>query len=275
MSETELFPFNEKGMQRIALGIEYHGANYNGWQRQKNAISVQSELEKALSVVANHSVKVQCAGRTDSGVHASAQVVHFDSLAKRNEHNWLLGVNTNLPDDIAVYWVKIVDERFHARFSAITRRYRYIILDQNSRSALLVKKVTWSRTVLDEVKMHAAAQHLVGTHNFTSYRALHCQAKSPVRTIHSLDVSREGDFIYLDVFGNAFLHHMIRNIAGVLMVIGAGEKNIDWSRELLEQRDRSKGGVMAKPWGLYLVHVEYPKELGVEQAIRQPSYNIS
>lgn len=274
MSKTEIFPFAAEGMQRVAFGVEYHGAQYNGWQRQKNTVSVQGELEKALSVVANHPVQVQCAGRTDSGVHASAQVVHFDSPAKRNERNWLLGVNANLPDDIAVHWVKRVDERFHARFSAIVRRYRYIILAQHPRSALLAKKVTWSRAVLDEVKMHAAAQHLVGTHDFTSYRALHCQAKSPVRTMHSLDVSREGDFIYLDVSGNAFLHHMIRNIAGVLMAIGAGDKDVDWSREILEQRDRRQGGVTAKPWGLYLVHVEYPKELEIEQAIRRPSFNF-
>ncbi len=275
MPDTELFPFAEDGLQRIALGVEYHGAHYNGWQRQKNTISVQEELEKALSVVANHPVKVQCAGRTDSGVHASAQVVHFDSPANRNERNWLLGVNANLPDDIAVHWVSMVDERFHARFSAVTRRYRYIILAQHPRSALLAKRVTWSRAQLDENRMHLAAQHLVGTHDFTAYRALHCQAKSPVRTMHALDVTREGDFIYLDVVGNAFLHHMIRNIAGVLMEIGAGEKEVDWSREILEQRDRSKGGVTAKPWGLYLVHVEYPRELGVNQPIRRPSYNLS
>lgn len=273
MSEPEKFPLADSSMRRVALGIEYHGAAYNGWQRQSNGTTVQAKLEEALSIVANHPVEVQCAGRTDSGVSATAQVVHFDSPAQRSERNWILGVNANLPRDIAVRWVKTVDEFFHARFSACSRRYRYVILSQFSRSALLDQKVTWCRYHLDEQKMQEAAQHLVGKHDFSSYRAVHCQANSPVRTLHSIDVSREGDFIYIDVHGDAFLHHMVRNIAGVLMAIGSGEQPVDWSREVLEHRDRTKGGVTAPPWGLSLVHVEYPAELGVDQPVRRPIYN--
>lgn len=273
MTECEKFPFADPAMHRVVLGIEYDGSAYVGWQRQNNGVSIQEKLEDAISVVANTPTNVQCAGRTDRGVHASMQVIHFDTLAERNHRNWILGINANLPKDIAVRWVKDADESFHARFSAVSRRYRYVILNQFSRSALLDKRVTWNRYPLDEAKMHAAAQHLVGRHDFSSYRAVHCQAKSPVRTLHAIDVSRDGDFVYIDVHGEAFLHHMVRNFAGVLMEIGEGHKPVDWSREVLEYRDRTQGGVTAQPQGLYLAHVEYPEALGVEHPIRRPHYN--
>ena len=248
---------------RIAMGIEYDGTHYHGWQTQKNAHSVQERLEQALSRVADHPVSVVCAGRTDAGVHGVGQVIHFDSDARRTERNWLKGVHVNLPHDISVTWVKTVPDSFHARFSAISRSYRYQILNRPNRSALWAKRATWVFQHLDEVRMAAAAQHLIGEHDFSSYRALACQAKHPVRTLHRLDVTRDGELIRIDATANGFLHHMVRNIAGVLIAIGKGEQPTDWSREVLGYRDRTLGGVTAPPDGLYLMGVRYPPELDV------------
>ena len=259
-----------RSVLKIALGVEYDGTAYHGWQRQNNGISVQQVLEESLSKVANHGVQVQCAGRTDTGVHATQQVVHFESSAQRSIRNWILGANANLPFDVSVRWAKQVSDDFHARFSAQGRRYRYLILSRYSRSALWGRRATWTHKPLDLEVMQQAAQHLVGRHDFSSYRAVHCQAKSPVRTLHSLEVGRAGDFIYIDVHGDGFLHHMVRNIAGVLMAIGAGEAVPDWSREVLEHRDRRLGGVTAPPWGLYFVHAEYPEVFDLPNSPRWP-----
>ena len=244
---------------RIALGIEYDGSAYKGWQVQRHTErTVQAEVEAALSRVAARPVRVVCAGRTDTGVHAAGQVVHFDTEAKRVPRNWVLGANVNLPFNIAVSWAKPVDADFHARFSAESRSYRYLILNRSTRSALLAGRVTWSHHELDAERMHRAGQALVGTHDFSTYRALGCQAKSPVRTLHSLRVTRHGELIELRVHANAFLHHMVRNIAGVLMAIGRGERPMEWAGELLALRDRTLGGVTAPPQGLYLERVWYP-----------------
>jgi len=250
---------------KIALGIEYDGSAYNGWQSQKHGHGVQEEVEKALSMVADHDIKVICAGRTDTGVHALAQVVHFETTAERSERSWVLGANANLPKDISVHWAKPVQEDFHARFSALSRRYQYIILNQFSRPAVLSKKVTWQGLKLDEALMAQAAEALVGEHDFSSYRAVACQANSPVRTIQHLRVTRRGSFICIDIQANAFLHHMVRNIAGVLMSIGSGEQKVDWAKQVLEFRDRKLGGVTAAPDGLYFMHVEYPDEFVVPE----------
>ena len=244
---------------KIALGVEYNGAAFHGWQAQQPGVrTVQGELQAALSKVANHPVKVTCAGRTDTGVHALGQVVHFESEAQRGERNWLLGCNVNLPDDVAVTWVKPVADDFDARFSARSRRYRYFILNRPARSAVLAGRVTWSHYPLDAQRMHSAAQDLLGEHDFSSYRAVACQAHSPVRTLHRLAVKRIDDFVVLELHANAFLHHMVRNIAGVLMAIGQGEQPISWAKTVLEHRDRTKGGVTAPPQGLYFEQVEYP-----------------
>lgn len=244
---------------RIALGIEYDGRAFKGWQRQRHAVrTVQAEVEAALSVVAAQPVRVVCAGRTDTGVHATGQVAHFDTTAERSSRNWVLGANVNLPSDVAVLWAERVDDAFHARFCARSRAYTYLILNRPTRSSLFSGRATWVHKPLDALAMHRAAQTLVGTHDFSSYRALGCQAKSPLRTLHRADVVRSGERIRLTVHANAFLHHMIRNIAGVLIAIGHGDRPETWAADVLALRDRTLGGVTAPPDGLYFERVDYP-----------------
>ena len=261
------------GVSRIALGIEYKGARYRGWQRQESGVpSVQAALEKALSQVAAEPVSVMCAGRTDAGVHASGQVVHFDTAVERPLKAWVMGSNANLPGDISVTWAKVMPADFHARFKACARRYRYVIYNDPVRPAHLAEEVTWNHRPLDIARMREAARHLVGTHDFTSFRAVQCQAKSPIKTVHHLELIEHGRFIVIDVRANAFLHHMVRNFAGVLMTIGAGERDPDWVLEALAARDRRAGGVTAHPYGLYLVQVEYPPEFELPQRYLGPHF---
>lgn len=251
-------------MTRYALGIEYDGSRYHGWQTQQPGVqTVQETLEAALTRVANHPVNVVCAGRTDTGVHATGQVIHFDSAASRDERAWVFGGNSNLPPDIAVRWARVVPDSFHARFAAVSRRYRYVIYNHPVRPALFGRQLTWNYRPLDIAAMQAAAGALIGTHDFSAYRGVQCQAKSPVKTVHRLDLYRREALIVLEIEANAFLMHMVRNIAGVLMAIGAGHQTPDWAREVLEGRDRRLGGVTAPPWGLYLVGVGYPPEFAV------------
>jgi len=248
---------------RIAAGVEYQGAGYAGWQRQAHAPSVQAQVERALSRVADHEVTVQCAGRTDSGVHAQGQVIHFDAVAQRSERSWLLGGNTHLPDDIALRWVRIVPETFHARFSAAERRYRYVILNRPNRSALLAGRVALVRQPLDVAVMHRALAPLLGEHDFSSFRAQGCQARHPNRCVLHAAASREGDLIYIDIHANAFLHHMVRNIVGSVLEVGRGARPETWLAELLALRDRRQAGVTAPAAGLYLVDVIYPGDFGL------------
>lgn len=261
------------GVSRVALGIEYKGARYRGWQRQESGVpSVQAALEKALSQVAAEPVSLMCAGRTDAGVHASGQVVHFDTRVERPLKAWIMGGNANLPPDISVTWAKVMPAEFHARFKAFARRYRYVIYNDPIRPAHLAEEVTWNHRPLEVARMREAAAHLVGTHDFTSFRAVQCQAKSPVKTVHHLEVIEHGRFIVIDVRANAFLHHMVRNFAGVLMTIGAGEREPGWVAEVLAARDRRAGGVTAHPYGLYLVQVEYPQEFELPQRYLGPHF---
>ncbi len=248
---------------RIALGVEYDGTAFSGWQTQPDARSVQQTLEAALSRVADHPVRVHCAGRTDAGVHALEQVVHFDSEARRSERAWVLGSNVNLPGDCAVAWARPVPPEFHARYSATARHYRYRILTRATRSALERDRALWVHRPLDLVRMQEAAAGLTGEHDFTSFRALACQAKSPVRRVHYLDLTPADGGIDLRVGANGFLHHMVRNIVGVLLAIGRGEAPVTWTAELLALRDRTRGGVTAPPQGLYFVRAEYPAEFGL------------
>lgn len=257
---------------RIALGIEYDGQGFSGWQRQVGTHTVQDSVERAISKVADSSVTLTCAGRTDAGVHAMEQVVHFDTHANRTARSWVLGTNTHLPDGISIQWATEATDTFHARFSAQARQYRYVIYNHWVRPAILRGKVTWIHAPIDLARMREASSHLVGRHDFSSYRALACQAKSPVRTVHNINLTQEDNIIYIDIRADAFLHHMVRNIAGVLVEIGKGERSSDWSREILEYRDRTKGGVTAPADGLYLVHVDYPDNFQLPQLIRTPCF---
>jgi tRNA pseudouridine38-40 synthase len=201
------------------------------------------------------------AGRTDAGVHASMQVVHFDTEAVRTARGWVLGANTNLPPQISALWAQEVPPAFHARYSAMARRYRYVILNRGSRPALDALRVSWVRDPLDAQRMHQAAQVLIGEHDFTSFRATECQARTPMRCVYQIAVSREREFVMLDVTANAFLHHMVRNIAGVLIAVGVGDRPIEWVAEVLAVRDRRAGGITAPPNGLYLAGVRYAESL--------------
>ncbi len=250
---------------RIALGIEYDGTAYNGWQRQKTGLGIQQCLEDALGTVANHAVEVTCAGRTDTGVHATGQVVHFDTPSVRDDRGWLLGANSHLPDDICVMWARTVDDDFHARFLATGRNYRYRILNRFERSAIHRHRAWWVYKPLDVPRMHEAAQQLLGEHDFSAFRAAGCGANTPRRIITRLTVSRDGDWITLEISANAFLQHMVRNITGALAAIGEGERPVQWIAEVLESRDRKEGGVAAPPHGLTLVSVDYPEAAGIPQ----------
>jgi len=246
-------------MIRIALGIEYDGSHFNGWQTQLGVRTVQETLEKALSKVADQPVSVICAGRTDSGVHGLEQVVHFDTTANRLPRSWVFGTNCYLPNDVNVLWATPIDQSFHARFSAIQRHYRYIILNRPVRSSLYAKRMTWFYTPLEITRMQEAAQFLMGEHDFSAFRAQACQAKSPIRTITRLEISQHEQQLWIEVSANAFLQHMVRNIAGVLMTIGTGKENPLWAKQILETRNRTQGGITAPPDGLYLKAVDYPE----------------
>jgi len=251
---------------RIALGIEYNGHAYCGWQAQKDDVeTVQETLERALSIVADEEIRVICAGRTDTGVHGAEQVVHFDTEVVRTDRSWAFGANANLPKDVCVLWATPVSSEFHARFSARRRRYQYVIFNRSVRPAYLANLTTWEFRPLDVDKMQLAANDLVGEHDFNAYRAMACQAKSPVREILNLKVTRNGNFVLIDIEANAFLHHMVRNIAGVLMEIGAGTQAPAWAKEILETCDRKQGGVTAKPHGLYLTGVWYDEAFVLPQ----------
>ncbi len=216
-------------------------------------------MEDALSEVANEPIETICAGRTDTGVHAIAQVVHFDTSAERSERGWVLGANSNLPDDVSARWAKPVDQEFHARFSVTSRSYQYLILNRLVRSALNRDRAWWVSQTLDANKMQQAADHLLGEHDFSAFRAARCQASTPVREIREFNVTRNEDWISIDVTANAFLQHMVRNIAGLLVKIGQGDEEPAWAREVLDSRDRAKGGMTAPAHGLTLTRVDYPE----------------
>ncbi|MCH9757445.1 MAG: tRNA pseudouridine(38-40) synthase TruA [Gammaproteobacteria bacterium] len=243
---------------RIALIVEYDGSQYHGWQSQPGLRTVQGVLEQALTQVANHEVRVVYSGRTDTGVHATHQVVHFDVDGTRNIRAWVHGANALLPKDVCVKWGQEIADDFHARYSAVARRYRYVIYNAAIRQSLLQGNVTWQSRRLDHNLMQEAAQCLLGKHDFTSFRAVQCGAETPVREIQKIEVFRRGDLVILDIKANAFLHHMVRNIAGVLMAVGQGRQEVAWVDEVLRAKDRKRGAETAPPYGLYLVDVTYP-----------------
>jgi len=248
---------------RYAAGVEYLGTAYSGWQALAGRHTIQAELERGLGRVADHPVTITAAGRTDAGVHALQQVIHFDTDATRSEYAWLLGTNSNLPDDISLRWVRAVPLEFHARYRAVERSYRYVIHNHRARSALLLGRAAhWPRT-LDAEAMHAAAQALIGEHDFSSFRDSQCQSPTPMRNVRRIDVFRRGDFVVLDIAGNAFLHHMVRNITGTLVEVGLGKQPREWVAEVLAARDRTQAGMTAPAEGLYFVGPQYPAEFAL------------
>ncbi len=254
-------------MARIALGIEYDGTAYSGWQLQSHARSVQGELEHALSVVADHPVQLTAAGRTDAGVHALAQVAHFDTTSARPEQAWILGGTAESSSDISVLWAREVTEEFHARFSALSRSYLYRIVNRRVRPALDRVRACWVRRPLDADAMNAAAQALLGEHDFSAFRAAECQSSTPMRRVTSVTVRRdEGDRVEIAITANAFLHHMVRNIAGTLIAVGVGDRPPEWVARVLDGRDRTQAGATAPPQGLYFAGVEYDAGFGLPSA---------
>jgi tRNA pseudouridine38-40 synthase len=256
----------------VVLTVEYQGSKYKGWQRQKasNVVTVQASLERALSFVANHPVTVFCAGRTDAGVHATHQVVHFCSSSNRNKKAWVSGTNTKLPSDIRVVNAYELDATFHARFSASSRSYRYIIANMKVTSAFLYPMVTTVNEKLDAQLMHESAQCLLGEHDFTSFRGSGCQSNSPIRYMSHICVERTGDFIFIDITANAFLLHMVRNIAGMLIAIGKGKYQASKMMSVLHAKDRQSADVTAPPNGLYLVGVSYPAKYQLDSLPEYP-----
>ena len=250
-------------MPRIAVGIEYDGSAFAGWQHQAHARSVQGELERALAGVANHEVSLTAAGRTDAGVHAFQQVAHFDTDVDRPEHAWVLGSTAAATDDVTILWAREVPRHFHARHAALSRSYLYRVLNRRMRPALERQRMCWVRRPLDAGAMHAAAQGLIGEHDFTSFRASECQSRTPMRRLAGVAVVRHGDVVDVTVRANAFLHHMVRNIVGSLLLVGAGERPVEWLREVLDARDRTRAGPTAPPQGLYFAAVDYPEEFGL------------
>lgn len=250
-------------IHRIAFAVRYDGTIYHGWQSQDSVATIQDRLERAISRVANHPVSLSCAGRTDAGVHATAQVVHFDTEVERSEHSWVFGTNSNVTSDISVIWAKHVDPEFHARFSATGRKYRYIIFNQPVKPAILRHYVGWYHKYLDVSLMQQAANWLLGEHDFSAFRGAGCQMKNSIRTLYELCIYRQGRMVIIEAYANAFLLHMVRNIVGMLLAVGVGEKKPEWAKEVLESRDREQGGVTVVPNGLYLVQVDYPERFNL------------
>ncbi len=263
-------------MPRLACGLEYDGALFHGWQRQSHAPSAQDAIERALSRVADHPVQAVAAGRTDAKVHATGQVIHFDTSAIRPARAWQRGAGSHLPPGVSVSWAREVADDFHARHSAVRRRYRYIFLRRDAASAgLLAGKVARAPETLDADRMRQAAWTLPGERDFTSFRAAECQARHPRRTLHRLEVTTHGPFVHIDAEADGFLHHMVRILAGCLMEVGIGKRSLEWPGELLALRDRAAGGVTAPPDGLYLTRVHYPPECAIPPPLWTPHYSPS
>jgi len=260
---------------RIALGVEYDGRGFCGWQSQADVASVQDTLERAIAEIAGEPVRLHAAGRTDAGVHALLQVVHFDTTASRPLSAWVRGVNRHLPDSVAVLWSRAVPEDFHARFSATGRHYRYLLLDRPVRPALGSGRVGWFAKPLVPEAMREAAAMLTGEHDFSAFRAAECQARSPVKTLHRLDISRQGDVLVFDLHASAFLHHMVRNIVGALVYVGAGRQPPAWMAELLAARDRTRAAPTFAAAGLYFAGVDYAAEWGLPATTPPPGGTVA
>lgn len=250
---------------RIALGVEYNGKAYCGWQSQPEGATIQDAIEAALGGVANAPVHILAAGRTDTGVHALEQVIHFDTAADRPLTAWVRGANALLPKDIAVLWAHVVPDEFHARFSAQARSYQYVLVNRPARVGVHQGKVGWFHAPLDIEAMRQAASCLLGEHDFSSFRSSECQAKTPVKHLYQLDIRQRGDTLFFDLAANAFLHHMVRNIVGCLVYVGKGTYPPEWLKEVLACCDRSHAAPTFSPEGLYLKNVAYDPKWGLPQ----------
>ena len=260
----------QRSTQRWALGLEYRGTAFCGWQRQVEQPSVQQALETALSSIATQPINVIAAGRTDTGVHASLQVVHFETQVEREATAWVRGGNQFLPDDASIRWAVPLADDFHARFAARSRRYVYLLASRPQRPGLHTGRIGWTHWPLDMARIEAALPALWGTHDFSAFRAADCQAKSPVKTIHSATVQQRGAVLRFDFHANAFLHHMIRNIMGTLVYIGSGRQSSGWMNELIAQRDRKLAAPTFSPAGLYLAGIEYDSRFNIPEAFVEP-----
>lgn len=255
---------------KYALGVEYRGSAYCGWQRQPHCDSVQQHLEQAIGFVADHPVELVCAGRTDTGVHAVEQVAHFSSASERSERAWLMGANCRLPRDIRIKWVTPVAEQFHARFEARARSYRYLIYNEAVASALFHDLCAWEFRPLDHERMHQCAQMLLGEHDFSSFRAVGCQAKSAQRNVQQISVTRAGSLVVLDIEANAFLYHMVRNIAGCLMAVGKGDLDYEGFARIFAATDRNQAPPTAAAAGLYFVSARYDERYKLPIGAKKP-----
>lgn len=263
---------NQNDPDRIVLGIEYDGSDYHGWQRQSHAASVQAKLESVLSTVAAHGVELTCAGRTDAGVHATSQVVHFDCHNIRPEKAWLKGANSLLPTSIAIRSAQTTNNEFHARFSAINRSYTYIIDNSRARPGIMHQGITWYHRTLDIGRINEAGYYLLGENDFSSFRSSQCQSRSVNRCVNKVQCIRLGDYVVFSISANAFLHHMVRNIVGVMLEIGDGRKPPEWARDVLAANDRTVAGITAPARGLYLTGVTYPEKFGLPVYKREPLF---
>lgn len=250
---------------RYALGLEYDGSGFFGWQRQSHAPSVQQSVEKSLGIVANHPVTVICAGRTDTGVHARGQVVHFDTTSERSDRQWMLGINSNLPDAVRAVWIRAVDDDFHARFGAYSRSYRYSIMNRWVRPAIGVNYYGWCREFLDDLLMNEAAQALVGRHDFSAFRSAGCSAQHATREVTAISVRRSEDIVNIDITANAFLYHMVRNIVGSLVAVGIGDQSVQWFIDVFNSGNRKLAGVKAEAHGLCFMYVRYDQKYDLPQ----------
>jgi len=261
------------GMQRIALGIEYKGSDFSGFQSQRSGVpTVQQSIERALSTICDEPITLVCAGRTDKGVHATGQVVHFDTKAARPEKAWLRGANTHMPDGVSITWAKEVSPYFHSRFSAQSRCYRYVIHNTPTRSALLRHMVTWDRRHFDLQAMEEGSRHLLGEHDFSAFRGADCQARNPIRQMQRIDIHKYNDFIVIEVQATAFLYHMVRNIVGVLSAVACEAKPPAWVAQVLASGDRRQADVTAPADGLYLVKVSYPDTFALPKQSKGPYF---
>lgn len=259
-------------MKRLVLGVQYDGSGWHGWQTQPNGKTIQDALEQALAAFSETSIATTCAGRTDAGVHAVEQIIHFDTMLVRSMHSWVSGLNAFLPASIAVLWAKEVpfenpdaQDNFHARFSAFARTYHYVLYNSPIRSPILSQRAGWIYRPLDVERMRLAAVNLIGEHDFTAFRAAACQAKSPVKHMYNIEIRQQGNLLVFSLRANAFLHHMVRNIVGALIIIGVGKKEPAWLGQLLESRDRSLSAPTFMPDGLYLAKIEYDKKWEIPQ----------